>query len=71
MMIYYILFYAQGLFDQVHRQQSLKQRELIMDSIAAPFLFFGVVFFLILCMPTNYTGTGSIFNYPLYSDHQI
>jgi hypothetical protein len=49
----------------------MKQRAVIMSSIAAPFLFIGVVFFLVLCMPTNYTGTGSMFNYPLYSDHGI
>lgn len=71
MMLYYTLFYAQGLFDHVHHEQILKQRGQIMNSIAAPFLFVGVVFLAILCMPSNYTGTGSIFNYPLYSDHQI
>lgn len=71
MLIYYIVFYTQGIFDHCYTAQSNKYRSEILNSAKAP-LFFGLIATLIFaCEPSNYTGTGSIFVYPIYTDHYV
>ena len=71
MILYYSLFFSQGLFDQICLHQVVPLRSKLSRSIVAPFLFLGGVFIMCATAPSNYTGTGSIFLYPIYSDHGI
>ena len=71
MVIYYIVFFSQGIFDQFYSPQSNKYRSEILNSAKAPFFVGLGLFMIFVCEPSNYTGTGSIFVYPIYTDHYI
>ena len=71
MVIYYVVFYTQGIFDQLYSAQANKYRTELMNTAKAPLLFGLLLFLIVLCQPSNYTGTGSIFVYPIYTDHYV
>ena len=71
MIMYYVVFQTQGIFDQFYSTQSNKYRDEILNSGRAPFFLGLCLFMLFLCEPNNYTGVGSLFVYPIYTDHNI
>jgi hypothetical protein len=50
---------------------SKKCKDEIMNSAKAPFVFGSTLLLLVVCEPSNYTGTGPIFVYPMYTDHYV
>ena len=72
MMINYdAVFFSQGMVDQLYFKQMLRSRSYLSKTILAPMiLIFGVMIYA-LSSPMNYTQTGFLFFYPLYSDYTI
>lgn len=72
MMINYdAVFFSQGVCDQLYFKAMMRQRNKAGKTVWAPLLvLFGILFYA-LSSPQNYSETGFLFFYPLYSDYTI
>lgn len=72
MMINYdAIFFSQGVTDQLYFKPMMRYRMKLAKTLWAPFsLIFGILIYA-LASPQNYSDTGFLFFYPLYSDYTI
>lgn len=72
MMINYdAVFFSQGVVDQLYFKPMMRTRNKYAKTVWAPFMIVLGVLFYALSSPTNYSQTGFLFFYPLYSDYTI
>jgi len=72
MMINYdAIFFSQGLLDQLYFRQMLRTRKKASNTVLAPMMVLSFILLYSLSSPANYTETGFLFFYPLYSDWSI
>jgi len=72
MMINYdAVFFSQGCIDQCYFKAMMRTRNRIGNTAWAPISVVAFIFLYALCAPSNYTQTGFLFFYPLYSDYTI
>lgn len=72
MMINYdAVFFSQGIVDQLYFKQMLRTRNQVANTAVAPFYVLFAILLYSLSSPQNYSDTGFLFFYPLYSDYTI
>ena len=71
MVNYDAVFFSQGLVDQLYFKQMLRSRRKVAKTVWAPLALPIFIFMYALSCPQNYTQTGFLFFYPLYSDYSI
>ena len=72
MMINYdAVFFSQGCIDQCYFKPMMRTRNRIGKTAWAPIAVVFFIFLYALTTPSNYTQTGFLFFYPLYSDYAI
>jgi len=72
MMINYdAVFFSQGIVDQLYFKQMLRTRKTVANTAASPFYIVFAILLYSLSSPQNYSDTGFLFFYPLYSDYTI
>ena len=72
MMINYdAVFFSQGLVDQLYFKNMLRTRKYLSNTVLAPLMIVIVLFIYSLTSPQNYSQTGFLFFYPLYTDYTI
>jgi len=72
MMINYdAIFFSQGLVDQLYFKPMMRTRNKMGETAWAPFCVLACILLYALSTPSNYTETGFLFFYPLYSDYSI
>lgn len=72
MMINYdAVFFSQGLVDQLYFKNMLRTRKYLSNTVLAPLCIVCVLFLYSLTSPQNYSQTGFLFFYPLYTDYTI
>ena len=72
MMINYdAVFFSQGVVDQLYFKPMMRTRNKMGKTVWAPFCIVLGIFLYALSSPTNYSQTGFLFFYPLYSDYTI
>ena len=72
MMINYdALFFSQGMVDQLYWKQMKRTRNRVAGTAWAPIMVLLAIFMYSITSPQNYTETGFLFFYPLYSDWYI
>jgi len=72
MMINYdAVFFSQGIVDQLYFKQMLRTRKQVANTAVAPFYILFAILLYSLSSPQNYSDTGFLFFYPLYSDYTI
>ena len=72
MMINYdAVFFSQGVVDQLYFKPMMRTRNKLAKTVWAPLaVLFGILLYALSC-PMNYSETGFLFFYPLYSDYTI
>lgn len=72
MMINYdAVFFSQGLVDQLYFKQMMRTRKELSNTVLAPACIVVFLFLYAVSSPMNYTQTGFLFFYPLYTDYTI
>lgn len=72
MMINYdACFFSQGVIDQCYWRQMLRSRNSVGKTVWVPFCIVLGILLYAISSPMNYTQTGFLFFYPLYSDYTI
>ena len=72
MMINYdAVFFSQGLVDQLYFKQMMRTRKSLGNTVLAPACVVLFLFLYAVSSPMNYTQTGFLFFYPLYTDYTI
>lgn len=72
MMINYdAVFFSQGLVDQLYFKQMMRTRNSLSTTVLAPACIVIFLFLYAVSSPMNYTQTGFLFFYPLYTDYTI
>jgi hypothetical protein len=72
MMINYdAVFFSQGCVDQLYFKAMMRQRNKTSKTVWAPLMVLAAILLYALSSPMNYTQTGFLFFYPLYSDYTI
>jgi len=72
MMINYdAIFFSQGCVDQLYFKAMMRQRNKMGNTVWAPAIVCMGVLLYALSSPSNYSQTGFLFFYPLYSDYTI
>jgi len=70
MMINYdAVFFSQGLVDQLYFKQMMRTRKSLGNTVMAPACIVCFLFLYAISSPMNYTQTGFLFFYPLYTDY--
>lgn len=72
MMINYdAVFFSQGCVDQLYFKAMMRQRNKVGMTVWAPLCVLFAILLYALSSPMNYSETGFLFFYPLYSDYTI
>ena len=72
MMINYdAVFFSQGIIDQLYFKQMQRTRSKVAATAWTPFFIVVAILLYSLSSPQNYSQTGFLFFYPLYSDYTI
>jgi hypothetical protein len=71
MINYDAVFFSQGVVDQLYFKQMMRQRNKMGQTVWAPMTVMCAIFLYALSSPQNYSQTGFLFFYPLYSDYTI
>ncbi len=72
MMINYdAVFFSQGMVDQLYWKQMMRTRKKLEKTVLAPLIILVFLFIYAISSPMNYTQTGFLFFYPLYTDYTI
>ena len=72
MMINYdAVFFSQGIIDQLYFKQMQRTRSTVAATAWTPFFIVVGILLYSLSSPQNYSQTGFLFFYPLYSDYTI
>ena len=71
MINYYAIFFSQGVVDQLYFKPMMRTRNKMAETVWAPAIILLGILFYALSSPQNYSQTGFLFFYPLYSDYTI
>ena len=69
MTVYYLVFFAQGVFDQSYYESQNQYLKSFVGTIYMPITFFVVLMICSLAIPATSMGQGNIWFYPIYSDY--
>lgn len=68
MLLYYVIFFAQGMVNQIWQEKLRNNANKVMKSSIYPFMVVGSIATYGLFIPGSTTLPGRVFNYPRYSD---